>query len=169
MDFINADRLFCLLPHCPRLRSLTVTLDSRTSLTQMPTDNISSTLVFNTFAQITNLRLSFRPFDVKTLDRLLTSVPSVRRFSIQTLIYNCDYIRSPFWTVLLQKLPLLERIHLVVRGWFVLKVNNYTNIEKLDAANIIDSYRYDKYWLDRTSHHIFTCHIESSTAVLEIR
>ena len=161
MDFISIDRLFALLPHCPRLRSLSLVLDSRTS---SPLSEV------NIFAQITYLRLCFRPFDASVLDRLLKSVPSIRRFSIETLVYNTDYIRSPYWTSLLQQnLPLLERIRLIVRGWFVLKTSNHPNDVKLDETSVIDSYRYDRYWLDRTHKRIFQCHVDSLTAVLQIR
>lgn len=126
--------------------------------------------MLNTFPQLTYLRLCYRPFETSTLDHLLSCVPSLRRLSIETLVYSTDYIRSTFWTVLLQKhLPLLERIRLIVRGWFVLKTSNNTNDEKLDEINVIDSYRYDPYWRDRTFRHIFKCLIDSSAAVLEIR
>jgi len=169
LDFINIDRLFALLPHCPRLRSLSLILDSRSSLLAT-NENISSPLTFNVFAQITYLRLCFRPFDVSVLDRLLNSVPSVRRFSIETLVYNTDYIRSSFWTLLFQQqLPLLERIRLIVRGWFVLKTGHNTNDVKFDETSVIDSYRYDRYWLDRAYKRIFHCHVDSYTAVLQIR
>ncbi|CAF1230921.1 unnamed protein product [Rotaria magnacalcarata] len=167
LDYINADRLAFLLPHCSYLRSLSVTLDPRTSLSKLTQHDISPSL---TFPQITCLRLCYRPFDLSTLENLLNAVPSVRRFSMETLVYSTDYIRSPFWTLLLQQyLPLLERIRLVVRGWFVLKASNNTNDEKLDEASITDSYRYDHYWLDRAYKHIFKCLVDSSTAVLEIR
>ncbi len=165
MDFINIDRLLALLPHCLRLRSLSLILDSRTSL-PIPEGNLPSDI----FAQITYLRLCFRPFDASVLDRLLKSVPSVRRFSIETLVYNTDYIRSPFWTSLFQQhLPLLERIRLIVRGWFVLKTSNNPNDVKFDEASVVDSYRYDRYWLDRAYKRIFHCHVDSLTAVLQIR
>ena len=159
------------MPNCPRLRSLSLILDSRPSTPVTITEEtISSSLTLNTFAQITYLRLCYRPFNISVLDRLLTSVPSVRRFSMETLVYNTDYIRSPFWTLLLQQqLPLLERIRLVVRGWFVLKTSNITNDEKFDAASVIDSYRYDRYWLDRAHRHSFHCQVDSYTAVLQIR
>jgi hypothetical protein len=89
---------------------------------------------------------------------------------METLVYNTDYIRSPFWTSLLQsQLPLLERIRLVIRGWFVLKTSNNTNNEKVDETSVIDSYRYDRYWLDRAYKRIFHCHVDSLTAVLQIR
>jgi hypothetical protein len=89
---------------------------------------------------------------------------------METLVYNTDYIRSPFWTLLFQRqLPLLERIRLIVRGWFVLKTSNNTNDEKFDETSVIDSYRYDQYWLDRAYKHIFHCHFDCSTAVLQIR
>jgi len=172
LDYINADRLFSLLPNCPRLRSLSLTFDPRTSLPKTLEERLSSSLTLNTFAQITYLRLCFRPFDASVLNRLLTSVPSVRRFSMETLVYNTDYIRSPFWTSLLQsQLPLLERIRLVIRGWFVLKTSNNTNNEKVDETSVIDSYRYDRYWLDRAYKRKFHCHVDSysSTAVLQIR
>ncbi len=171
MDFINADRLFSFLPHCPRLRSLSLVLDSRTSL-PIPTieESISSSLAFSMFAQITYLRLCFRPFDVSVLERLLNSVPSVKRFSIETLVYNTDYIRSPFWTLLFQQqLPLLERVRLIVRGWFVLKTSHNVNDVKFDGASVIDSYRYDRYWIDRAYKRLFHCHVDSYTAVLQIR
>ncbi|CAF0778037.1 unnamed protein product [Adineta steineri] len=172
LDFINADRLFSLLPNCPRLRSLSLTLDPRTSLPKVPEENLSPTLILNTFAQITYLRLCFRPFDPSILDRLLNSVPSVRRFSLETLVYNTDYIRSPYWTLLLQsQLPLLERIRLIIRGWFVLKTSNNINNEKFDEASVIDSYRYDRYWLDRAYKRKFHCNVDSYsyTAMLQIR
>ncbi|CAF0740802.1 unnamed protein product [Adineta steineri] len=172
LDFINADRLFSLLPNCPRLRSLSLTLDPRTSLPKVSEENLSPTLVLNTFAQITYLRLCFRPFDPSILDRLLNSVPSVRRFSLETLVYNTDYIRSPYWTLLLQsQLPLLERIRLIIRGWFVLKTSNNINNEKFDEASVIDSYRYDRYWLDRAHKRKFHCNVDSYsyTAMLQIR
>jgi hypothetical protein len=91
---------------------------------------------------------------------------------METLVYNTDYIRSPFWTSLLQsQLPLLERIRLVIRGWLVLKASNNTNNEKFDETSVIDSYRYDRYWLDRAYKRKFHCHMDSysSTAVLQIR
>ncbi|CAF0810113.1 unnamed protein product [Adineta steineri] len=172
LDFINADRLFSLLPNCPRLRSLSLTLDPRTSLPKIPEETLSPTLILNTFAQITYLRLCFRPFDPSILDRLLNSVPSVRRFSLETLVYNTDYIRSPYWTLLLQsQLPLLERIRLIIRGWFVLKTSNNINNEKFDEASVIDSYRYDRYWLDRAYKRKFHCNVDSYsyTAMLQIR
>jgi hypothetical protein len=169
LDFINIDRLFTLLPHCPRLRSLSLILDSRTSLPIID-ESLSSPLAVNIFAQITYLRLCFRPFDVSVLDRLLNSVPSVRRFSMETLVYNTDYMRSPFWTeILQQQLPLLERIRLIVRGWFVLKSSTNINDVKLDEASVIDGYRYDRYWLDRAYKRMFHCHVDSYTAVLQIR
>jgi hypothetical protein len=169
LDFINVDRLFDLLPNCPRLRSLSVTLDSRNSVPITTEESISSSLSPNTFAQITCLRLCFRPFNISVLNHLLDSVPSVTRFSIDTLVYNTDYIRSPFWTSLLQEqLPLLERIRLVVRGWFVLKTS-INNDEKFDGLSVIDSYRYDRYWLDRAYKRVFNCHIDCFTAVLQIR
>ncbi|CAF1049595.1 unnamed protein product [Adineta ricciae] len=172
LDFINADRLALLLPNCPRLRSLTLTLDPRSSVAKTVDENLSSTLTLNTFAHITSLRLCFRPFDASVLDRLLSSVPSVRRFSIETLVYNTDYIRSPFWTTLLQtQLPLLERIRLVVRGWFVLKSGTILSSEKFDDSSVVDSYRYDRYWLDRAYKRKFHCHVDFYlyTAVLQIR
>ncbi len=161
--------MFALLPYCPRLRSLSLVLDSRTSLPIID-ENLSSPLTLNIFAQITYLRLCFRPFNVSVLDRLLNAVPSVRRFSLETLVYNTDYIRSPFWTLLFQQqLPLLERIRLIVRGWFVLKTSNNINDVKLDETSVIDSYRYDQYWLDRAYKRIFHCHVDAYTAVLKIR
>lgn len=84
-----------------------------------------------------------------------------------------EYVRSPFWTLLLQKqLPCLERIRLVVRGWLVLKTtanNPPAHDEKLDESHVIDGYRYDRYWLDRAYKRIFHYHVDSNTAVLQIR
>ena len=89
---------------------------------------------------------------------------------METLVYSMDYVRSPFWTLLLQKeLPGLERIRLIVRGWLVLKTSLSTNEEKLDASSVVDGYRYDRYWLDRAYKRIFHYHIDSNTAVLQIR
>ncbi len=68
-----------------------------------------------------------------------------------------------------RKLPLLERIRLMVRGWFVLKTSNNINDEKFDETSVIDSYRYDQYWLDRVHKRLFHCHVDSYTAVLQIR
>jgi hypothetical protein len=140
-----------------------MTLDSRLSSPIEKDDTLSL------FPQITHLRLYFRPFDVSVLQRLLNSVPSVRRFSIDTLIYNVDYIRAPFWTLLFQqRLPLLERIRLVVRGWYISKTNN--SIEgKFDGQNLIGGYRYDRYWLDRAYKRIFTCYTGAVETVLQIR
>lgn len=79
-------------------------------------------------------------------------------------------MRSPFWTKIFQEqLPVLERIRLVVRGWFVLKSINNINDVKLDETSVVDSYRFDRYWLDRTYKRIFHCHVDSYTAVLQIR
>lgn len=174
LDFINADRLLALLPHCPSLRSLSVTVDSRPSL-QNPPDDTALISPDIPFAQITYLRLCFRPFDVPVLERLLQSMPNLRRFSMETLVYSIDYVRSPFWTLLLQKhLPALERIRLVVRGWLVLKTTTTnsihpTNDDKFEETNIIDGYRYDRYWLDRAYKRHFHYHIDSSTVTLQIR
>ena len=153
-----------LLPSCPRLRSLSVALDSRTSLSTFP-------LTIQIFAQLTYLRLCFRPFDISILDRLLNSVPQVRRFSLETLVYNTDYMRSPFWTTRFQQqLPSLERIRLIIRGWFVLKTTHPQTTEvKFDGTSVIDSYRFDRYWLDRAYKRVFHCHVESCAAVLQIR
>ena len=94
---------------------------------------------------------------------------------METLVYSMDYVRSPFWTLLLQKhLPALERIRLIVRGWLVLKTTA-TNLiqsnqeEKFDDTNIIDGYRYDRYWLDRAHKRHFHYHIDSNTVMLQIR
>jgi hypothetical protein len=123
------------------------------------------------FVQITYLRLCFRPFDINVLERILQSMPGVRRFSIETLVYNLDYIRSPFWTLLLQKyFPLLERVRLIVRGWLVSKISvTIPKEDKLDSFHIIDGYRYDRYWLDRTQKRFFHYHADSYSAVLQIR
>ena len=174
LDFINTDRLFHLLPNCPSLRSLSVTLDSRHSAAIAASTTVSedvphASLSLIPFTQITYLRLCFRPFDTSVLDRLLLSVPSVRRFSIETLVYNTDFIRSPFWTALLQRqLPALERVRLVIRGWFVSKTSQNAD-EKVDASHIIDGYRYDRYWLDRAHRRMFHYHLDSQTAVLTVR
>ena len=176
MDFINADRLFAFLPHCSALRSLSVTVDSRPSLVTAPDDTAALVSTSIPFAQITYLRLCFRPFDVAVLERLLQSLPSLRRLSIETLVYSIDYVRSPFWTLLFQKhLPALERVRLVVRGWLVLKtatMNNpmhSANDDKFEETTIIDGYRYDQYWLDRAYKRHFHYHVDSSTVTLQIR
>jgi hypothetical protein len=89
---------------------------------------------------------------------------------METLVYNTDYIRSPFWTsIFQQQLPLLERVRLIVRGWFVLKTSTNIIDVKLDETSIIDSYRYDRYWLDRAYKRIFHFHVDSLTAMLQIR
>ena len=165
MDYINIDRLFALLPHCPRLRSLSLVLDSRTSSAN-PEGNIPSDI----FAQITSLRVCFRPFDASVLDRLLKSLPAIRRCSIETLVHNTDLMRSPFWTTLFQQhLPFLERIRLIVRGWFATKNSPQSTEVILDGTSVVDGYRYDRYWLDRTYKRTFQCHTDSFTAVLQIR
>jgi hypothetical protein len=136
-----------------------MTLDSR-SISSV--DDISAR-----FLHITQLRFYFRPFNASVLERLLTSLPSIKRFSIDTLIYNPDHIRAPFWTLLLQqKLPLLERIRLVLRGFFLFKSKD--NFEGT-RHNLIGGYRYDRYWLDRAHKQIFTCHTDASSTVLQIR
>jgi hypothetical protein len=117
-----------------------------------------------TFPRITHIRFYFRPFNESVLQRLLSSLPSIKRFSIDTLVYKEDHIRAPFWTLLFQqRLPLLERIRLVVRGWYGIKLD-----DRIDE-NLIDGYRYDRYWLDRAHKKIFTCYIHSSSMVLQIR
>jgi len=139
-----------------------MTLDSRDSLSISKNDNNIST-----FPHITYLRFYFRPFNVSVLERLLNSLPSIKRFSIDTLIYNSDHIRAPFWTLLLQKrLPLLERIRLVVRGFYVLQSKN---IIDENQENLLGGYRYDQYWLDRAYKKIFTCRTDASSTVLQIR
>lgn len=170
LDFINADRLLLLLPFCRRLHSLSIIVDSRTSLPIID-EKISLPITIETFAQITYLRLCFRPFDISILDRLFSCFPGLRHFSFETLVYNTDYIRSPFWTKRLQQyFPLLERIRLVVRGWFVLKTNsNQLTDMKFDQTSIIDSYRFDRYWIDRAHKGLFQCSYDSSSAVLQIR
>lgn len=126
--------------------------------------------MLHSFAQITYLRLCFRPFDLAVLERLFHSLPSVRRLSLETLVYNTDYMRAPFWSTLLQEqLPCLERIRLIVRGWFVLKTSTNIQDMKFDETSVLDSYRFDRYWLDRAYKRIFHCHVNSLTAVLQIR
>ena len=139
-----------------------------------PTPSIEEKLsilrISNPFAQITYLRLCFRPFDQAVLELLFHSVPSVRRLSLETLVYNTDYMRAPFWSALFQEqLPSLERIRLIVRGWFVLKTSTNIQEMKIDEASVVDSYRYDRYWLDRAYKRIFQCHVNALTAVLQIR
>lgn len=136
-----------------------MTLDSRssTSLADPPA----------LFPHITHLRFYFRPFNVPGLERLLTSLPSIKRFSIDTLIYSTDHLRAPFWTLLFQqRLPFLERIRLVIRGFFLFKSN-----EKLEGIqdNLMGGYRYDRYWLDRAYKKIFLCHTNGPSTVLQIR
>lgn len=172
LDFINADRLLTLLPNCPRLRSLSLTLDPRSSLPKPAEDNLALPVALDAFAHITYLRLCFRPFDASTLEQLFAHLPSVTRLSVETLVYNTDYIRSSFWTTLLQKhLPALERIRLVIRGWFVSKASTNVHSEKLDDTSVIDSYRYDRYWLERAHKRKFSCQVDPCTfsAVLQIR
>lgn len=119
------------------------------------------------FVHITRICFYFRPFNASVLERLLTSLPSIKRFSIDTLIYNADHIRAPFWTLLLQqKLPLLERVRLVLRGFYMLKSNDYFEGTR---HNLIDGYRYDRYWLDRAHKQIFACYTDASSTVLQIR
>jgi hypothetical protein len=123
--------------------------------------------MINTFPRITHLRFYFRPFDASVLETLLSSLPSIKRFSIDTLIYNADHIRAPFWTLLLQqRLPLLERIRLVVRGWYIFKEND--TIDR-NRQNLIGGYRYDRYWLDIAHKKIFTCQTDATSTVLQIR
>lgn len=95
---------------------------------------------------------------------------------METLVYSIDYVRSPFWTLLFQKhLPALERIRLIIRGWLVLKTattNNAihsANYDKFDETNIIDGFRYDRYWLDRAYKRLFQYHVDSNTVTLQIR
>jgi hypothetical protein len=119
------------------------------------------------FPRITYLRFYFRSFNASDLERLLDSLPSIKRFSIDTLIYNADYIRAPFWTLLFQqRLPLLERIRLVIRGCRIF--NSKDNIEG-SRHNLIGGYRYDRYWLDRAHQKIFTCLPDDLLTVLQIR
>lgn len=136
-----------------------MTLDSRpmTSL-----DGLSVS-----FPCITHLRFYFRPFDLPVLERLLASLPSVKRFSIDTIVYKMDHIRAPTWTLLFQeRLPNLERIRLVLRGFNLFKMRNqFEGTEE----NLIDGYRYDRYWLDRTMKNEFICRTDDSATVLLIR
>lgn len=79
-------------------------------------------------------------------------------------------MRAPFWSTLFQEqFPSLERIRLIVRGWFVLKTSTNIQEMKIDEASVVDSYRYDRYWLDRAYKRIFQCHVNALTAVLQIR
>jgi hypothetical protein len=142
-----------------------MTLDSRNSFSK--DDNQSEIKIIPTFPRITHLRFYFRPFDPSVLERLLTALPSIKNFSIDTLIYNADHIRAPFWTLLLQqRLPLLERVRLVIRGWYVIKENDI--IDK-NRVNLIGGYRYDRYWLDRAYKKIFNCLTNPTSTVLQIR
>ncbi|CAF0971937.1 unnamed protein product [Adineta steineri] len=169
LNFININHLFSLLSHCPNIRSLSMMLDSRNSLTT-PTNNIpslSESQLLMEFPQITNLRFYFRIFNDLVLAQLLTSLPSIKRFSIDTIINNKDHIRAPFWTSLLQeRLPLLERIRLVVRTWNMEKSSNYIDENQ---QNPIGGYKYDRYWLDKAHKKIFTCSTNSDSMVLQIR
>jgi hypothetical protein len=136
-----------------------MTLDSRSTLS---VDTLSPQ-----FAHITQIRFYFRPFNASVLEYLLTSLPSIKRFSIDTLIYKADHIRAPFWTLLLQqKLPLLERIRLVVRGFHIFNPEDHL---EGTTHNIIGGYRYDRYWLDRAHKQIFRCDRNDSSTVLQIR
>lgn len=138
-----------------------MTLDSRNDLTNSNTDHIL------TFSHITHLRFYFRPFNVLVLEHLLKSLPSIKRFSIDTLIYNSDYIRAPFWTLLFQKyLLFLERIRLVVRCYPISKTKD--TIDGIQD-NLIDGYQYDRYWIDRAYKKIFMAQTNTSSTVLQIR
>ena len=136
-----------------------MTLDSRAS---SPIDTLSPR-----FVHITHIRFYFRPFDASVLEHLLTTLPSIKRFSIDTLMYKADYMRAPYWTLLLQqKFPLLERVRIVLRGWLLPKpIGDFEGT----THNIIDGYRYDRYWLDRAHKQIFRCDINDSSTVLQIR
>lgn len=136
-----------------------MTLDSRSSV---PCDILSLT-----FPRITHLRFYFRPFDLAVLERLLTVLPCVKRFSMDAIIYKIDHIRAPLWTLLFQeRLPQLERIRLVLRGFNLFSLRN--QLEGTEE-NLIDGYRYDRYWLDRTIKHQFSCRTIELATVLQIR
>ncbi|CAF3678100.1 unnamed protein product [Rotaria sp. Silwood1] len=167
LNFINIDRLFLLLSHCPHLHSLSMTLDSRcnTLITNDNNELLSQTTV--KYPQIVHLRFYYRSFNVSILQRLLDVLPSLKRFSIDTLIYKEDYIHATFWTLLLQqRLPLLERIRLVLRGFFGLESNEIINET---GKNLIGGYQYDRYWLDRAHKKIFTCYTNATSMVLQVR
>ncbi|CAF3540845.1 unnamed protein product [Rotaria sordida] len=167
LNFINIDRLFLLLPYCPHLRSLSMTLDSRCNslITNDNSESLSQSTI--TYPQITSLRFYFRSFNISALQRLLNALPSLKRFSIDTLMYKEDYIRASFWTLLLQqRLPLLERVRLVLRGFFGLESNEKINENR---KNFIGGYQYDQYWLDRAHKKIFTCYTNDTSMVLQIR
>lgn len=135
-------------------------LDSRNS----SKDENQSLETIIKFPQITRLRFYFRPFNETVLQRLLDSLPSIKHFSIDTLIYKTDHIRAPFWTLLLQqRLPLLERIRLVVRGWYTVKEN-----DPIDE-NLIYGYQFDRYWRDRAAKKTFTYRTKYDSTVLQIR
>ncbi|CAF1173754.1 unnamed protein product [Rotaria sordida] len=167
LNFINIDRLFLLLTYCPHLRSLSMTLDSRCNslITNDNSESLSQSTI--TYPQITSLRFYFRSFNVSALQRLLNALPSLKRFSIDTLMYKEDYIRASFWTLLLQqRLPLLERVRLVLRGFFGLESNEKINENR---KTFIGGYQYDQYWLDRAHKKIFTCYTNDTSMVLQIR
>lgn len=136
-----------------------MTLDSRSST---PCDSFSLS-----FPRITHLRFFFRPFDLTVLDRLLTCLPCIKRFSIDTIVYKIDHIRAPLWTLLFQQRLLhLERIRLVLRGFNLF--NTKSHLEGTEE-NLIDGYQYDRYWLDRTIKQQFSCRTHESATVLQIR
>jgi len=141
-------------------------LDSRHSSLVSKDVNLPEESII-TFPRITHIRFYFRPFNEFVLERLLNSLPSIKRFSIDTLVCKEDHIRAPFWTLLLQqRLPLLERIRLVVRAGNIIKLHDRIHENQ---QNLINGYRYDRYWLDRACKKIFTCYINSSSTVLQIR
>ncbi|CAF2748435.1 unnamed protein product [Rotaria sp. Silwood2] len=166
LNFINIDRFFSLLSYCPNLHSLSMTLDSRCHSLISNDDSESLSQSTIAYHQVTNLRFYFRSFNVCVLQNLLNALPSLKRFSIDTLIYKEDYMRATFWTLLLQqRLPLLERVQLVLRGFFTLKLNEINENRK----NLIGGYQYDCYWLDRAHKKIFTCYTNAMSMVLQIR
>lgn len=138
-----------------------MTLDSRDNFSIFKPDNL---LIF---PQITHIRFYLRPFNKPILEDLLKSLPSIKRFSIDTLTNKSDYIRAPFWTSLFQKyLPYLERIRLVVRGFYTVKPNDLIDGNQY---NILNGYRYDRYWIDKAYKKVFTLYVTDTSTVLQIR
>lgn len=162
-----------MLHRCPNVRALTATVDSRSVADEKSTGVIESQAIVikPSFAQILYFRLSFRPFNASVLEKLLEMLPSVRHFSLKTLITSSEYLRSPFWSMLFQKtLPNLERIQMTIIAWINTKSQTNTYEDAFDRTNFLDGYRCDRYWLDRTQKRSFRCITHSDTnVVLEIR
>lgn len=140
-------------------------MDTRTTPPSKENEISSNSIV--TLPNISSLQIRLRLFNLLVLNQLLNAFPAVKVLSIDTLTFNEEYIRAPFWTLVLQQqVPLLERIKLVVRGFFTVPTDK---VPLPKGRTLIDGYKYDRYWIDRVQKKIFQCYENSSSLVLQIR